>query len=874
MLSELIIPKKSSKELPVDHKQLYELGLSHVQQLSSRIWTDYNVHDPGITILELLAYSLTDLGYRSNYSVKDLLATEKDNKANMAGQFFTARRIFPNRALTVNDYRKILVDLEGVKNGWITPHELSYFADTVVGELRSDNPGLEGIEEIKIAGLYDLTIEYTDKITTKVQKDQIKNSIFSLLQANRNLCEDFVGYKEVENQIFNLCCDLELESDADASAVKAEMFFKVQNYLCPAIRFYSLSEMLERKKSDGTLYSADEIFDGPALSNGFIDDTELENAELRQTIYLSDVINLIMDIKGVAAVRNILFMPFPEDPSVPAIPPENKWVVEVLPGRKPTLPIDFVEDTNYFLKFFKRNMPVYPKAEKVLGKLTALYAEFVGKPAPGTANDLEIPLGTFRNLSNYYSFQNDFPALYGLSEAGLASTASDEQKALAAQLKGYLLFYDQLMANYFAQLSHLKELFSTDPIVERTYFYQVVDSFKDFEKIYGPTGNDILTMLETKTEDQSLHTERRNRFLDHLISRFAERFTDFANVVHTALGASEKEIARYKCDFLANYPAISSERSIAYNYSLTGDSDLWNSLNVSGLEKRLAKLLAIPNIARRNLSNVDYTIYSEIDSTPGDEFRFRVRNSHTGKIVLSGSAHYLTEALARDAMIMAIHAAMQRSGYETKKTIDNRYYFNVIDATGEVIARRIEYFDTELERDQAIEDLISYLVENFSDEGMFLIENILLRPELAGGDPFLPICTAATRTSCADFDPYSYRIHVILPAENGRFKNMPFRRFVEEVIREETPAHILPKVCWIGKEDMAMLEKAYRDWIYLKSGKEGNDRLIKLKAFIEALFEVKNSYPSEMLRACDTNEAKFILGDTAIGSLENEKNIK
>ena len=869
MLSELIIPKKSAREFALDQKQLYALGLKHVQDLSSRIWTDYNVHDPGITILELLCYSLTDLGYRASYPVKDLLASETGNAEKMAGQFFTARQIFPNRALTNRDYRKILIDLDGVKNAWIFNHRQSYFADTVLGELRKDDPGLEGIEEIILSGLYDVTIEYDDNITTTMQKEEVRQRVTALLHSNRNLGEDFVGYQEVQNQIFNLCCDLELDSSADVSAVKAEIFYRIQNYLSPSIQFYSLSRMLERVKIDGTPYSSDEIFDGPALNSGFIDDDELENAELRTTIRLSDIIRLIMDIKGVVAVREIHLLPFNEDPDLPPVVPENKWLVEVIPGRKPTLAIDFLEDSNYTLRFFKRNMPVYPELNKVLEKLKVIHSENEESPAPGSPYDLEIPLGNFRNPGAYYSFQNDFPALYGLSDTGLSASATAERRIQGARLKGYLLFFDQMMADYFAQLSHLKDLFSTDPGIKRTYFHQVVDSFKEYQKIYGPAEGDILSVIETNTEDQSVHAERRNRFLDHLIARFAEKFTEFANLVHAALGASPESIARYKCDFLANYPDISSKRALAYNYSLRGDSDLWDSFNISGLEKRLAKLLAIPDFKRRNLSDFNFTIYAEIDTTPGDEFRFRVRNSHTGKIILSSSTHYLTEEIARAEMRRAINAGMQPSGYEKKKTIDNRYYFNVTDHSGEVIARRIEYFDSEEEMNTALDELITYLQENFSDEGMFLIENILLRPEKED-DPFLPICTAATQTSCSDFDPYSYRIHVILPAENGRFRNMHFRRFVEETIRQETPAHILPKICWICKEDMAMLEKTYRDWIYLKCGRNDTDRVIQLKAFIQALFEVKNCYPTELLHECNTNEEKFILGETSLGSLEKE----
>ena len=115
MLSQLTIPKKRTDEPALDHQQLYNIGLKHVQRLASRIWTDYNIHDPGITILELLCYAITDLGYRASFPIKDLLASESDNAENMKKQFFTARQILPNRPLTVLDYRKLLIDLKGIK---------------------------------------------------------------------------------------------------------------------------------------------------------------------------------------------------------------------------------------------------------------------------------------------------------------------------------------------------------------------------------------------------------------------------------------------------------------------------------------------------------------------------------------------------------------------------------------------------------------------------------------------------------------------------------------------------------------------------------------------------------------------------------------
>ena len=165
MLSQLTIPKKKTKEPALDYQQLYAIGLEHIQQLASRIWTDYNIHDPGITTLELLCYALTDLSYRASFQVKDLLASEDANAENMQKQFFTARRILPNRPLTLPDYRKLLIDLKGVNNAWLQPADLTYCADTVKGELLPENPGLPGIKEVHVAGLYNVLIEYMDGTT-------------------------------------------------------------------------------------------------------------------------------------------------------------------------------------------------------------------------------------------------------------------------------------------------------------------------------------------------------------------------------------------------------------------------------------------------------------------------------------------------------------------------------------------------------------------------------------------------------------------------------------------------------------------------------------------------------------------------------------
>ncbi|MCI5210374.1 MAG: hypothetical protein D3910_16660, partial [Candidatus Electrothrix sp. ATG2] len=56
-----------SPDTPLDFHSLRQEGIRHIERIGNKFWTDYNTHDPGITILEQLCYALTDLLYRIDY---------------------------------------------------------------------------------------------------------------------------------------------------------------------------------------------------------------------------------------------------------------------------------------------------------------------------------------------------------------------------------------------------------------------------------------------------------------------------------------------------------------------------------------------------------------------------------------------------------------------------------------------------------------------------------------------------------------------------------------------------------------------------------------------------------------------------------------
>ena len=61
--------------------------------------------------------------------------------------------------------------------------------------------------------------------------------------------------------------------------------------MSPPVPFRTLAELQDKGEA------IEDIFDGPALDNGFIEDADLQAASLRAMLRGSDIINLLMEIK-------------------------------------------------------------------------------------------------------------------------------------------------------------------------------------------------------------------------------------------------------------------------------------------------------------------------------------------------------------------------------------------------------------------------------------------------------------------------------------------------------------------------------------------------------------------------------------------------
>src|SRR5262245_19812693 len=75
MNEPITIPKLTTAQSDsLNYSVLRKQGIDYITALGSNFWTDFNIHDPGITCLDAPCYALTDLAYRTSFSTVDLLS--------------------------------------------------------------------------------------------------------------------------------------------------------------------------------------------------------------------------------------------------------------------------------------------------------------------------------------------------------------------------------------------------------------------------------------------------------------------------------------------------------------------------------------------------------------------------------------------------------------------------------------------------------------------------------------------------------------------------------------------------------------------------------------------------------------------------------
>lgn len=660
MTETVTIPRQRNPQAGEDFAALRETGMDYIRKLAGKIWTDHNIHDPGITTLELLCYAITDLSYRTGFDMKDLLSFSPDDLLADNKSFHTALSILPNNPTTLNDLRRIVVDIDGVQNAWIDVVEGCHpdiFLDCENETLTLTNPGsdapgpdknidkkfedlnpggpfdprisksrfyvprnpnrsLSAIPQLHIKGMYQIHVLFEEHILKNgfLHAGMIRR-VRERIHKYRNLCEDLCGIDLIQYEDIGICIEIEVIPEADINLVLATIWFRIDQFLNPPVKYYSLDELLDAGKSP------EDIFEGPVLEHGFIDEEELEQSQRTEFIYTSDLYNIIMDLPEVISVKKLEITNFDLD-NKPLDGPE-KWC---LPLSDPARKVPKLSYAKSGITFFKGELPYFPNQSRFEQNLRNLMAEHLNSKVGLPDQDLKIPEGNYQDLQDYAPFTNDFPLVYGIGPDGLPLNAGTERQSRSKQFKGFLLFMEQILANYLSQLSNVRELFTwteADEIagVVPTYYSQVLKEVQGIEELYfdyDRLGEKLGGLLETEEE----RLDRRNRFLDHLLARFAEEMTEYGLILfskrlsespESALEAKE-EILRDKARYLRDYPVLSRDRGKGFdmmkiNESLSPLYEMWDTEdNITGYQKRIARSLGMDFMGRRDLAIFDFSI--------------------------------------------------------------------------------------------------------------------------------------------------------------------------------------------------------------------------------------------------------------------------
>lgn len=901
------IPKSISSKDDLDFEWLRAQGQKYIEDLSHKLWTDYNIHDPGITIMELLCYAITDLGLRINQPIENLLASPEQQEDNMHKMFKSALNILTTKPVTANDYRKLFIDIEGVKNAWLSAYPLEIHVECNPNKPKIDfKPFEESIfntTSFPVKGLYKVLIDYEkDADTAAIEKE-----IFKTYHNNRNLCEDLVEVKEVPKQCIRVCADIQLQSGVDEEKVHAEIIFAVEQYFSPHLPTYNLQELLDKSMP------TDEIFEGPVLNNGFILDEDLERTHLRKEVRLSDLINLISATEGVSRIEDISIDNCPKNPdddSEDCQPPKtansDAWIICIEPDHKPAL----CDKSTW--KYKKGLLPVginKAKAEAYLEEIEQTQKAQRQK----TYEDLDMPLGQFSDLTAYQTVQHELPENYGISPYGLPKSVSTKRKVQAKQLQAYMMFFDQIFNVYFSHLGQVKALLSGDKDLKRHYVFKAVKDIEGWDSLI----NDATIFEADPTKgfeegkpsiinDLESFKAKRHELLDHLISRFAEVFEDYSSVMFKLFGTGiDEDILTTKMDFLNHYDEISSERCLAFNYrKKTEDNqpDVWNTDNVSGFQKRMALLSGMPDFSRKNLYN-EKLIIEELTGSGGKvEYRWVMKDST--QIYLSSDKKYKTKQKAINNLLRALKLAYNADNLRLHPTTNgNKVY--IILTTAEyaetpdeefIIGKQFNrYFTDEEAVKPELEKIQSYLKSLQNDEGFYLIEHLLSLPYHSDEvhpdiQQCLPLCVEKNCLESGLIDPFSYQVTIVFPGYTNRFSNVDFRNFMEKLIRRELPAHILTKICWVGHmkgmpdnttedetpptNDTKNIQEAWQAFLISKN-RPANNYMASIKSTKDlwcALKDLHTIYSSGTLHDCeneDTEEQdnRIILNRSSLGTL-------
>lgn len=919
IVRDKVIPRRKAEDDPCSFISLRREGIRYVQQFSGTSWTDYNLHDPGVTILEQLCFSLTDLAYRTDFSVADLLSDAQGTLDLQQAGLELPEAILPSRACTLSDFNRLLLDqLEEVEQVRLIPciPGVSGPRDSVAGDNETVDNEVGADGAVSYMGLYDLELHLNSRHQQLCQKDpqqaqRIIDKAHRRFTASRNLCEDIARIRIAGHHRLQLQATIELDTPRDPHDVLADIYMHSLKWLkgesiadpvdtdqgqpntpdnsdasYSSYSSYSSDTAGKRQdiSEDSQEIPLDQRLSGPltrfmpvsddisgqASGASQADSSIPSDRSLQPMRSLSGLYAVVSGVSGVARIHQLTLDSgegsggASEGAGLGEELTKSAWLA--LPEREEDIQIRLIANGHPLTVHFSE---LTARLEQRQFRHQALRRTW-----QDTSALYSVPSGRWRSPGHYLSIQDHFPACYQLSVQGIPVAMGQGDKARVLQLRGYLLLFDQMMANFCANLEGLRELFSVRIHHRQSYHFARLDeqSFRGVTQLYSESADQPLDTLLSGTDH---YAERKGRLLDYLLALYGEqlddRFFRRFNVYDTELSLDNR-LLEYKSEFIQRIATLTRDRAGGYDYlsadlgELPADPDSirpnqskgridqhmpWQTPTpgASGFQQRIALLLGMTEARHWPISGAIAACFKWVPET---DFLQVCQNRHCvvsqerieGQLLQSvpsvrqstdsenQAASSVQQILSQITVLQDgnlcdafLHQAIQADRFRLLKTQGRSEYqllFRFSVASTEDVWLLLADRDTQPALEKLANQLWHCLIQlNRQSEGLYAVEHLLLRPLSHQGIDEGEDRDGDNET---DGDIYSFRVSVILPGFTVRCADPAFRREAQQMIVQQCPAHIVPEFHWLSFDALRQFETLYQHWMLTRQDQSSTSR--------------------------------------------------
>ncbi|WP_299784123.1 hypothetical protein [uncultured Roseobacter sp.] len=243
-----------------DFDSLRAQAVQFAQAASGNIWTDFNLHDPGVTLLEQTCFALSEIGYQTAHPIRDLLTDADGQLRYFDLALYDPRAVLPSAPVTDLDLTSYLSDQPGVSSAWVT----------------------QGAR----LGLYDVVVIPSEPEAGDVDEDALAAQLATCFAQRRPLATDLGQITIARKRDTVLSGRIDVSPTADPERVAARFYYHVAAIL----RGRTAPRDRKHGATRDAVYAQPELFFRPRAETGErIPDIDVHLTRLRAIPGIRDI---------------------------------------------------------------------------------------------------------------------------------------------------------------------------------------------------------------------------------------------------------------------------------------------------------------------------------------------------------------------------------------------------------------------------------------------------------------------------------------------------------------------------------------------------------------------------------------------------------